>query len=173
LLCLIPIVMIVVRVIVHFAQFAIVLENMSVMDSLRRGWAILKANFANALILGIIQFVIGVVVVIAIAIPIGVAFVPFIFGVLQTQAPDRAFDPTWLVIAGLCFVCYLPVLIVAAGIYRTWDAAVWTLAYRDFAGNTPAPALPVAPAAPAAPFTSEPPPVAPVGPSTDTPNLPS
>jgi hypothetical protein len=151
-LCLIPILMIVVRVVVHFAQFAVVLENMGVVDGLRRGWAILKANFVNALILGVILFVIGIVVAIIVAIPIAVAVVALVvpFAVQTSAAASQARPPdfTLLAIAGLCFVCYLPILIVVAAIYRTWDAAVWTLAYRFFAGNTPAPALPVAPSAP-------------------------
>ena len=39
-----------------------------------------------------------------------------------------------LIVAALCFVAYLPVLIVLSGILQTWTTAVWTLAYQQFTG---------------------------------------
>jgi hypothetical protein len=53
---------------------------------------------------------------------------------------------TGLIVSGLCFVGYLPVLLVLSGIFQTWVTATWTLAYRQFIRPAAAPDL--APASP-------------------------
>ena len=46
-----------------------------------------------------------------------------------------------IAVAAICFVAYLPVLLLASGILQTWITSAWTLAYQQF----------TRPAAPASP----------------------
>jgi hypothetical protein len=49
-----------------------------------------------------------------------------------------------LFIAGLCFVAYLPVLIVLGGALRSYVGTAWTLTYLELAGKTPVEVAPSA-----------------------------
>ncbi len=165
-ICLLVLVFIPIGIIAHFAQFAVVLESMGPVDAFKRGWAILKTNLMNILILGMIVIVITAVLGLLLALPFLLIALPvigaFIFG--QGGQPDIAM----LAIAGLCCACFVPVVIVMSGIMETWSTGVWTLAYHEFAGNTSAPAMPTAPMAPLAPL----PPLPPNPPTPDTAGTP-
>ena len=134
LLCLIVPAFIVAEIVAYFARFAVVLEDLGVMDSFRRGWAVLKSNLGPIIVTGIIMLIIEAVVGFVLAIPIFVILVPTMFATfLGGGQPNFAA----LAAGGVAFLCSLPVLIVLAGILNTWSTAVWTLLYRHVTGSTP------------------------------------
>ncbi len=155
LICILVIAFIPIGIVAHFAQFAVVLENMGPIDAFKRGWAILKANLANILILGVIVIVITAVIGFVLALPFIIIALPIIFSVINSQTGTPDMGP--LAIAALCCACYLPVVIVLSGILESWSTGVWTLSYREFAGNTPAPAMPGTPTPPMTPLAPLPP----------------
>jgi hypothetical protein len=151
LICIFAIAAIVLNIIAYFAQIAAVVENLGVMDALRRAWEILRANVGSVVILGLILIVVGVVVNVILALPLLIVVIPAVFSVAFGFANDNQVLGTGgLVFALVCFCLYLPVLLVASGILETWVTSAWTLAYRQFAGQAPAVApsepLPPAPA---------------------------
>ncbi len=158
LICLIPLFCVLVLalwfagLVVQFAEMAIVIENLSIMDGVRRGWEVVKRNIGPVLIMWLILAVIGFVGSLVIAIPVLVAVVPaaiaFGFANAQSTAPNWA--P--LLIGLACCVVYFPFLLVLNGILTGYLQAAWTLTYQRLTGPkanpqpTESPESPIIPA---------------------------
>jgi len=136
LICLSIVLSIVLSILGHFAQFAAVLEDQSALAALRRGWGVFVANFGSSFVLGLILLVISWIVGLILALPFVLVVVPPMIGLLTGD--DTAFRSGFL-IAALCFVGYLPVLLVARGLLETWFTSAWTLAYQHFVRPAVAP----------------------------------
>jgi hypothetical protein len=152
LLCILVPLFIVLAILAHFAQFAVVLEDMRVMDAFRRGWQILKANLSNIIILGIILIIIEFIAGLVLVVPFLVILIPTVLFAFATSSGGQP-NLSALAVGGLAFLCFLPIAIVLGGILHTWVTAVWTLAYKQFVGRTPMAAVglgPVSPVTPAA-----------------------
>ena len=131
LVCLLPLICIlipvswVVSVIIEQANAAMVLEDLGMMDGLRRGWEIVKSNIGPALImlliLGVIGFVVGFVVAIPILIVVVPAAIAYAVGNAKTNTP--------LFLMGVCICLYLPIAIVAQGVVVAYIQSAWTLTY--------------------------------------------
>jgi hypothetical protein len=61
-----------------------------------------------------------------IGLPLALVFAPLLTGLLLNT--NRAFEGG-LVLSALCFVGYLPILIILNGILRGYIEAAWTLTY--------------------------------------------
>lgn len=111
------------------AERAIVLENMSILDSLRRGWEVLTKNLGPILIIWVIQVAIAFVAAIVITLPLFVILVPvMIIFLSNANGADFSFS-SWL-IAVLCIVlAYIPVSWLANGILMAYLESIWTLMY--------------------------------------------
>jgi hypothetical protein len=129
LICATVILSIFLSIVGHFAQFAAVLEDQSALAALRRGWGVFVANFGSSFVLGLILLVISWIVGLILALPFVLVVVPPMIGLLTGD--DTAFRSGFL-IAVLCFVGYLPILLVARGLLETWFTSAWTLAYQHF-----------------------------------------
>ncbi len=140
--CVGVIVVIVLSVVGYPAQIAAVTENLGIGDALGRAWAVIQANVAAIIILGLILAVISGVIGFVIGLPIVFIVFPPLLAV--ATGGEEALGAGML-FAGLCFVAYLPVLLLLAGILQTWVTAAWTLAYQRFTGVAPAPGMPQTP----------------------------
>ncbi|MDW8327830.1 MAG: hypothetical protein RMK99_14805 [Anaerolineales bacterium] len=145
LLCFIPLLCIFIIIItmlfgliVQFAQIGVVVDNLPVFDSLRRGWEVFRANLANTIILAIIVGVIGIFVGLVLALPLLFMIVPVMAGVVGFAAENRALS-IGLIFALICFCLYLPVLLVLNGILQAWTTSAFTLAYKTFTRPAAAP----------------------------------
>jgi hypothetical protein len=149
LLCLVVPGSIALQVIAEFASFAIVLDKEGVIESIQKGFNVLKNNFTSVLVLGLILFGIGIAYGLVIAIPILVAFAPAIIAVMGSTR-----EPNMMLIGAtaLMFLCLIPILIIVGGVYTTWQTAAWQIAYRQWTGSPSG-----ATNAPPAPPTQEPP----------------
>jgi hypothetical protein len=151
-LCLIPLFCILVPLIwfatlvAKQAETAIILENLSITDGLRRGWDVFRRNVGPMLIIWLILLVISLVVGIAIAIPVLIVVVPAAIVFASNAASNGAnpnFSFTPLIIAGLCLVAYFPFLLVLNGILSAYVQSVWTLTFmrltrpKEIVDNTP------------------------------------
>lgn len=149
LLCLVIPGSIALQVIAEFASFAIVLDKDGVIESIQKGFNVLKTNFTSVFVLGLILFGIGIAYGLVVAIPVLVAFAPAIIAVMGSTR-----EPNMMLIGAtvLMFLCLIPVFIVVGGVYTTWQTATWQFAYRQWTGSTSS-----ATSAPQEPPTQEPP----------------
>ena len=124
-ICLLIPVMFVIGMIFRQSERAIVLEELGVMPAISRGWEIFRANLGPIILMTIILAVIGFVVGLAIAIPVIIIVVPAAFA----YAIGNAQNSTTLILVGVCFCLYLPVLLLANGILTAYAESTWTLTY--------------------------------------------
>jgi len=141
---------IVLGIVAYFAQIAAVVEDLSVTAALGRAWEVIRANLGDIIILGIVLIVAQAVIGVVIALPVIVTLIPIVFAVIGFINESQNLAVGGLIVAGLCFVAYLPVLIVLGGVLETWITSAWTLAYRQFVRPMAAPGAQSAPLAPAA-----------------------
>ncbi len=149
LICVLSILAIVLGVVAYFAQIAAVVENLGVRDAVRRAWEIIRANPMSIIVLGLILLVLSGIVGFVIGLPLIAVIFPAMFGLFALASGEAPqLGNASLLIAGLCFVVYLPVLLLLGGILQTWVTAAWTLAYEQLTGRAASgvPAAPVAPA---------------------------
>ena len=135
------------NVFTYLAQIAAVTERLSVGEAFNKAWQMVKANIGAVAVLGIILAVIQGIVGFVVALPLGLILVPLFAGVVGFASENRTAGGAAFAIAGLCFVAWLPVLIIVRGIVETWVTSAWTLAYRQLStqtGSAPA-AAPLAP----------------------------
>ena len=120
-----------VAVIVEQAQVAIVLEDLGMMDGLKRGWAVVKSNpipmVVMALILGIGGAIIGVIV----SMPLILAALPMIIGMGSLR---QSLTPVWIALA--CCLVYMPVLIFLNGVLTAYIQSAWALTYMKLSQPT-------------------------------------
>lgn len=145
---------IVLSLLVQFMRRAAVLENLGVMESIRRGTAIVRQRVGDAVLMGLIVFALGLGWTI---LMIPVFIVLFMAGAVLGGLPGLLVgwiattltqaDTGWIagVVVGLPI--FLAVVIIPAlflsGLFETFKSNIWTLAYREFlalgAGTPPAP----------------------------------
>jgi hypothetical protein len=113
-------------VILEQANVAIVIENLGITDGVRRGWDVVKSNAGGVIVMALILWLLSVVAGVITAVPLVAALLPALFGLLSGNQ-DVTGAP--FIIAGLCFVAYLPVLVVLSGIITAYVQSAWALTY--------------------------------------------
>jgi hypothetical protein len=132
-LCIIPLICILVpliwfsTVIVEQSTVAIVVDNLGIGEAIRRGWELVRSNLGSFIIMALILLLgVGLIGSAIIALPLGLVALPAIFG---TAVGGQTLQERGLLTAALCFVAYLPVLLVLSGILRAFIVSAWTLTY--------------------------------------------
>ena len=139
LICLLIPVGIAVGIIIEQANRAIVLEDLSMFDGLKRGWEITRSNVGPIIIMALILFGIGLVLGIVIALPIFLIVFPTVFAFAMGEG--QSFTP--LYVAGACFCLYIPVAWLLNGVLTTFTHSAWTLTYLRLTQNPEIPETPV------------------------------
>ncbi len=122
---------IVISVLSTFAQRAIVLEDLSVFDGIRRGWQVIRDNLGEVIILLIIFLLLGLVVgaiIAVIFIPLGaISFGPGAIRLFSGEALS-SLDIILMVVGGLALA-----VIVAAirSFYVAFRSSAFTLAFQE------------------------------------------
>jgi hypothetical protein len=138
-ICLVPLccllipVMWAIGVILEQAYIAIVVEDRGIADGLSRGWEVVKSHWEPMLVMGIILIFGGAIAGLIIAIPMFLVMFPLFFALGFSGSDSMA--P--LAIGGICFLIYLPVLIVAGGILKAYVQSAWTLTFLRVTGHGP------------------------------------
>ncbi len=127
-------------IVIQQAEAAIVIENLGIMDGVRRGWDVVKTHLGPILIMWLILLVIGFVAGIVIALPVLVTVIPaaIAFGVASSQG--TTFDYTPLIVGLVCCAVYFPFLLVLSGILTAYVQSAWTLTYLRLTRPKAAPA---------------------------------
>ena len=117
-----------------YAERAAMLEGLGWIESVKRGWQVLKENLGPTIILWLIFLVIGIVMGAVIAGPIIALAAPF-------MARAGGMDPAAWVIIPICLGGLLWVILMAiiGSVVETFTSATWTLAYRQFTGSAALP----------------------------------
>ncbi|MCC7117169.1 MAG: hypothetical protein IT310_01485 [Anaerolineales bacterium] len=112
------------------AQVAIVQEDLSMMDGVKRGYEIVKSDIGGmivmSLILGVGSFIIGLVLM----IPMILALIPLFTSLIFEQG---SFTAPGVIVSLTCCGLYYPVLLLISGILTSYVKAVWTLSYLQLA----------------------------------------
>lgn len=135
LICLIPlfcvllIVLWFVGLVIQLAEVAIVVENLGIMEGVRRGWEVVQRKVGPVLIMWLILAVIAFVGSLVIALPILVTIVPaaVAFGLANAQATTPNWAP--LIVGLVCCAVYFPFLLVLNGILTAYSQSAWTLTF--------------------------------------------
>lgn len=140
--CIIAPVSIALRILNQMGNFAAVLEEVSGLEAIKRGWTVLKDNFVSWLVLGGILWVLNGIYGFVVSLPILLAVIPAVVSIAGGVMSESTELVTGGVIFALvCCVAYTPVLLVLRGVFTTWTTTIWTLAYQQLNG----PAMPSAP----------------------------
>ena len=140
LLCLIPLICLFIPISIYIgivleqANVAIVAEDLGVMDALKRGWNLARENLGSMIVMGLILILGAGIVGFIMSIPIGIALIPF-FGTLI--AGDELAIGGSLLFSGLCFIVYLPILMILNGILQSYVKSAWTLTFLRLSGSSP------------------------------------
>jgi hypothetical protein len=132
-LCLIPLICLLIplalaiSVWVEQSTIAIVVEDLGIIDGLKRGWEVIRTNVGTMIIMWfILVLVIGIIGGFIIGLPLFVVVLPSLIGiVLGTETVQS----TALVLGAVGLICYLPFLIILAGILRSYTESAWTLTF--------------------------------------------
>jgi hypothetical protein len=115
---------------------ALVLESGGILDSIKRGWAILRGNLGEVVVLWVIFLIVGIAVGIVIGIPLA------IFAIAVFVPMGLAVAVTPIMIAPLIgLICVIAIVsAVLRSVVESFTSTVWTLAYRQWMAKG-APAL--------------------------------
>jgi hypothetical protein len=116
-----------VSVIVEQANVALVVENLSITEAIKRGWQVVLDNIGNMIVMSLI-LILGVSLIggAIIGLPFLIVVAPAAAGwVSGTSEAIR----NGLIASGLLFIVYLPVLLLLSGILRAYTSSAWTLTY--------------------------------------------
>lgn len=114
-------------------QIALIVEELDIVAAFKRAWDVFRSNLGEVIVMGLILGVGGFIVGLILAIPFILMVLPFITGlIVDTETSTIAGLSVTLI--GILF--YLPVLLLASGIMRTFITGSWTLTYRSLIGAT-------------------------------------
>jgi hypothetical protein len=144
-LCIIPVICILVpltwlaQLVISQASIAMVVEDVGIRDGLQRGWDVFRTNLGTFIVMALILLLgVGFIGGIVITLPLVLVVVPALIGF--AGGTDQALGGG-LLTAALCFLAYLPVLLVLSGILRAYIESAWTLTYMRLTNKPVAPPL--------------------------------
>ncbi len=115
---------------------AIMLEEATILASLRKSWQLLRTNLGEMVVLALVLLLINVVVSVLAGMIVAIFVIPF--AMLTAAASSDATRVLGVMLAlGGGSVAVVAACIIA-GILQAFTSATWTLVYRDFTGvSTP------------------------------------
>lgn len=131
LICMVPF-FIILSVVVELAIVAIVGEDLSLMDSLRRAWEIARANLVLIIAVGLVIVIASAIVGFLVTLPLIAILAPaFIF----LNSGSAQFSNSALIVSFFLFILYLPILLGAQAIITAYVETTWTVAFRRLTGR--------------------------------------
>jgi hypothetical protein len=136
--CLLIPVMWAVYVVIEQANIALVVENLSIMKAISRGWDVVRNNIGNMIVMSLILILgVGLIGGAVIGLPLLIVATPAMVG-FASGTTDAIRNG--MIISGLFFIVYLPLLLLFSGILRAYTASAWTLTYLRLT-TKPAPSM--------------------------------
>jgi len=134
LICLIPLIClliplgIAITIYTLLTQIALIVEELDIVAAFKRAWEVFRANLGQIIVMGLILGVGGFVVGLILAIPFILMALPFISGLIVGTELSSL---TGFSVTIIGILLYMPVLLLAGGIMRTFITGSWTLTYRS------------------------------------------
>jgi hypothetical protein len=116
-----------VNLIFEQATIALIKEEHGVIESLQRAWGVIQANLGVYLLMVFLLFIVQLAVGFLAALPLNLVAVPIFFADFLTLSGDANLS---LFILGLCFMVYMPILLVLNGALRAYIWTAWTLTFN-------------------------------------------
>lgn len=144
LLCLIPLICLfaiasfVLQLVSAFAFRGIVLRNLGVVESVRHGWAVVRGNLVEILLLGVIFTVIGWVYGVVVGLVVGLFALGSVGPLLLQIFSGDPITTGRAVLAAIGVIVSGILAAVLSSVLVAWRSATFTLAYRQFTGKAPA-----------------------------------
>ena len=139
-ICVAVILGLILRLLDRFAIRACVLEDLGVIASIKRGWRVATGSLGYTVLLWFAFGIIGLVVGAVLVIPMAALALPVMLSFMESGR----FGAQQIVLLLAMLAYGLIAGVVVGGILTSFNATVWTLAYRVFAdkltAKTPAPA---------------------------------
>jgi len=144
-LCLLPMICLIipfmwaVSVVIEQANVALVVENLGIIEAIKRGWQVVWGNIGSMIVMSLI-LILGVSLIggAIIGLPLLIVAAPAIVG-FTTGTADAIRNG--LIVSGFFFIIYLPVLLLLSGILRAYISSAWTLTYLRLTSKPSLPAL--------------------------------
>ena len=134
LLCVLAIFLWALTILTDMAVIAIVNEDLGVIDSLRRSWAVFTSRPADVIIMALILWLGGLVVGLVIGLPVLLILTPILGSLIfQSQLALRG----GVILSIVLFLIYLPVLLFAESLIQSYLSTAWTLVFRRITGRQP------------------------------------
>jgi hypothetical protein len=131
-MCIIPIICLLIpvslaiNVIIEQANVAMVVEELGIMDAIKRGWRVCRENLGPIAVVALIILIGGGIVGFIITLPLILVLLPIFAGFLSN---DETVLTTLFATAGLMLCCMLPVIIALNGVLQSYIGSVWTLTF--------------------------------------------
>ena len=109
-------------------QIALIVEELDIVAAFQRAWEVFRSNLGQVVVMGLILGIGGFVVGLILAIPFILMALPFITGLIVGTDTSSL---TGFSVTIIGILLYMPVLLVAGGIMRTFITGSWTLTYRS------------------------------------------
>jgi hypothetical protein len=133
LLCLLPLMclfiplMWAISVVIEQANVALVVENLGITEAIGRGWRVVRDNIGSMLVMSLVLILgVGLIGGIIIGLPMLIVSAPAMIGAVNGGAAALR---NGLLVSGLLFLLYLPVLFLLSGILRSYTSSAWTLTF--------------------------------------------
>ncbi len=131
-ICLIPLLCLILPVgwaiaaIIEQANIALVVEDLGILDAIKRGWNVCRENLGPVAVTALVIFIGGGIVSIIISLPILLVFIPLVIGAVSQ---DQTVMTTGFTTFGILLCCLLPVIIFLQGILQSYIDSAWTLTF--------------------------------------------
>ena len=151
LLCLLPLFLLLIpaawllELYLMLTTLALIIEDLTILGALERGWQILKNNFWTATLTGMLLTVIRMAISIPLGILLAVFLVPTIAFIIFLGSTANSIIP-FLVLGALVMGFIILVSAGLMGLLQTYLESAWVLAYRHFIGQPLGPDAPALPA---------------------------
>jgi hypothetical protein len=140
LLCLLVPVAWLVGIIIEQANVALVVENLDIIEAIKKGWQVFINNIGTMIVMGLI-LIVGVTIIggFIIGLPVLAIAAPVALGITTGVVENIR---NGIIFSTVLFLIYLPFLLVFSGILRSYTTSAWTLTYLRLTTPPTAP-LPV------------------------------
>ena len=125
-LCLLIPIGIALNVVIEQANLAMVVEELGIIDAVKRGWRVCRENLGPVAVIALIILIGGGIVSFIISIPLILVLIPVFAGVI---ANDQTVLTGALATAGAMLCCLVPIIIVLSGILQSYIGSLWTLTF--------------------------------------------
>lgn len=117
---------------VNFTTIAIIDEDQGIFEGIERAWKVITRNLGNValmfVILGIGQLIIGLII----GLPLILAPAPLLINLFASGFRTLT---AGLILSGILFLVFIPLVIFLSGVLQAYVLASWTLTYRRLTGG--------------------------------------